>query len=164
MREQKLPHGHRVIGFSSMEEMNEYMENQEREANESILEPQRVIGWGSYVFRLVEDLAIWGYIFSENKFVIEEMLAEGSATKEELEAELVDLRDSHARGYRYGMWYSVVEPTGEYGSAHISALWPITKEDFEIGRANNWELVPVIANRIADEIITAVNTMKERKK
>src|SRR4029078_1036661 len=67
MREQELPYGHTVIGFDSVEEMNEYMAKQEQDAVERTLTRQWEIGWGSYVIRLVEDLVIWAHIFTEEE-------------------------------------------------------------------------------------------------
>jgi hypothetical protein len=60
--------------------------------------------------------------------------------------------DSYTRGYRFGRWYSVVEPDGEVGSAHISACWPISRRDFEYARRNGWRLGHQIRERLHAEM------------
>jgi len=165
MREQELPYGHTVIGFDSVEEMNEYMAKQEQDAVERTLPRQWEIGWGSYVIRLVEDLVIWAHIFTEEEFLELERNAEGPGTPEEIEeevqAELAQLREGYNLGYRYGKWYSVIEPAGEYGDAHVSSLWPITKADFALGLSNDWEIGSPLMDRLRAEITEAIKRKEE---
>lgn len=151
MREQKLGPGINIVGFDSMEEMLAYQAEQEAIANAQVLPKQLEITWGDYVFRVIDGLAIWGEIFTRETFL------GPNEDDEELIAEWEDLQDAYDRGYRYGQWYSVVEPKGEYGSAHLVNLWKITERDFERARLVNWEVWSEFASRISEEILQAHN-------
>jgi hypothetical protein len=153
MKEQKLPYGNAVIGFDSSDEMFAYMDEQERIAIAGALPEQWLIDWGSWAVRMVEDLAIFGEIWDQEQVL-------GPDPDEEAEEELRQIIDSHRRGYRYGKWYSEVEPEGEYGSAHVVSLWEISKDDFEVGRRNGWRIWPELAFRIRRDV-TAARTRKE---
>lgn len=161
MKEQKLGHGISVQGFESMEEMFAYQAEQEARATAETLPEQWLIDRGSYVFRAVEGLAIWGHIFTRDEFLGDEK------GDEELLAEWEDLEDAYTRGYRYGKYYSVVEPTGEYGSAHVVTLWAITKQDFEQARMAGWKVPTGLIMKIGQEIGEARarqnDTMKGRE-
>jgi hypothetical protein len=162
MKEQDLGHGNKIIGFESMEEMQAYMAEQEQQGIKYSLDEQWRITWGSHVVRVVDELWIFGEIFTESRYlelngpVIEEDL------DEEARYELDALRDSHARGYRYGRWFSIVEPEGEYGSAHVVNLWEIDRSDFERARAARWEVPPDLAYRVGQEVGDALQK-KERQ-
>lgn len=165
MKEQKIPYGS-VIGFESYEELEAYMQKEEQAAIERTMPAQWLIGWGSYVIRVVEELVIWGHIYSETEFLDLERSTEGGMApeaEEEIQAELESLKEAFNFGYRYGKWYSVVEPTGEYGSAHVSSLWEITKADFLAGSANGWELTPELGKRLQTEILGSVSSPKEEE-
>lgn len=140
MDEIKLPYGNSVKGFSSLEEMVAWMTENEKQANTKISPFQREhIGWGSYAIRMVEGgLAIFGYIYDEGEYPDEPGLE--------------TIKESHARNYRYGMWYSSVEPGGEEGSAHLSDLWPISAADFEMAKASGWELNHELAQQLSTSI------------
>jgi len=155
VKEQKLPHGHSVMGFESFEELQEYMAKAEREAIGNALPKQWEITWGSFVLRVVDSLVIWGYIFTEQEFMELEIGDEMADPKvvEEVLAIMEAQRDSQARGYRYGKYWSTILPDGELGSAHVSTLWEITEEDFNHARDHGWELDPALGTRIAHEII-----------
>jgi len=138
MKEQKLGPGQSIMGFESFEELQEYMATAEREAVEKTIPKQWEITWGSFVIRVVDRLVIFGRIWTEFNY-------------HEGEYELQ--QDAHSRGYRYGRYYSVVEPEGELGSAHISTLWEITQSDFLTAMLNGWQLDKDLGKRIAHEII-----------
>jgi len=154
MREQKLGPGINIVGFDSMEEMLAYQAEQEAIANAQVLPQQLEITWGDYVFRVIDGLAIWGEIFTRETFL-------GPDPDEELIAEWDDLQDAYDRGYRYGQWYSVVEPNGEYGSAHLVNLWKISERDFQRAHLLNWEVWSEFASRISDEILQSRNQGKD---
>lgn len=160
MREQNLGRGHSIQGFDSTEEMIEYVKEQERQSNADALPEQFAINWGDRVIRVVDDLAIWGHIYTWDEFLKDNTEA-GQQSDEEILLELEGLKDAHLRGYRYGRWYSEVEPDGEYGSAHVVSLWPITWSDFEVARRNEWHTWPEIALRIQAEVRAAYEK-KER--
>ena len=148
MREVPLGHGNRIIGFDSLEEILEYQANAEREAIQSTLPPQWEIAEGDRVFRLVGELAIFGHILTRDEFL-------GEDPDEELLDEWSQFGQSYVKGYRYGRWYSVVEPTGEYGSAHVASLWKITPAEFARAQAEDWHAWPELIERVAVEIAVA---------
>jgi hypothetical protein len=82
----------------------------------------------------------------------------------EIEAEMEGLQRSHVHGYRYGKWFSTVEPTGEYGSAHVAALWEITQADFEQAERNQWQVWPELAMRLVRETRVAKARHEETMK
>jgi len=167
MKEQKLGPGISIQGFDSLEEMLAYQADKEQEALRNTLPEQSRITWGSYVFRMVDELAIFGQIMTPAEYMNDNIKPDwepDEAQMAEIEAEMAGLQRSHVHGYRYGKWFSVVEPTGEYGSAHVVALWEITREDFEAAERNEWQIWPELGLRIVRETRVAKarhdNTMK----
>lgn len=120
--------------FDSFEEMQAYMRRKEEEANANVHPRQQDIDWGTYWVRLAPDLglAVFGYVNTD---------AEIRALGEDRET-MVMLRDAHARGYRYGKAYSVLEPEGEWGSTHIANAWPITRAQFMQAKMAHWNPQP----------------------
>ena len=117
-----------VQGFDSLEEMLAFMADQEAKANAAVRPRQQAgLGWGMHGFRMVEGIPIWTEIYTQ-----------GEAAEGEEEGTMADLLASHDRGYRYGMHYSRLEPLGELGSAHIAAMWPVTRRDFNIAEEVGW--------------------------
>lgn len=153
MKEQRLGHGISIQGFDSMEEMLAYQAEQEAVAISESLDEQWRITWGSYVFRQIEGLSIWGHIMTPAEIL-------GEHPDEEAIAELEQLQDAHARGYRYGKYYSTVEPAGEYGSAHVVSLWPIGQQAFERARLVGWELWEELAISLMAEMREARDNQK----
>src|SRR5262245_24065865 len=126
---------HRMFSFESLEEAFAFMDESEAEAMQRVLPEQRAITWGDHAVRVwaapmvgQPPLMIYGQIFTEDELVLNE--SDAGATADELIYELRVLRESHARGYRYGRWFSTVTPDGEYGEAHIADLWTLTEEEF----------------------------------
>jgi hypothetical protein len=134
--------------------MFEYMAKQEQEATQATLREQWQITWGDRVFRVADDLTIWGHIFTWDEFLTENTPA-GEEPDEEILLELEDLKSAFRRGYRYGQWFSEVEPDGEYGSAHVVSLWQITQDDFEVARRNEWHPWPELILRIQGQVQAA---------
>jgi len=151
MREQKLTRGQSILGFDSTEEMLGYMAEQEEKAIAEALSEQWAITWGDYVVRFIDDLVIWGELETQVD-VVEDA---GGEDEEETRYELEQILDSHGRGYRTGKWFSEVEPTGEYGSAHVVTLWKITKEEFETAGENDWHIWPELVQKLATEMDAA---------
>ena len=169
MKEQKLGPGISIQGFDSLEEMLQYQAEKEQEALHNTLPEQAAITWGDYVFRMVDDLAIFGHIMTPAEYLSDTIGSDepDEATVSEIEGEMKGLERSHVHGYRYGKWFSEVEPTGEYGSAHVVALWGITQEDFEQAERNGWRIWPELGLRIVRETRVAKarhdNTMKGKE-
>jgi hypothetical protein len=156
MKEERIAPGISIIGFDSMEEILAYMNKEEQEAIDRTLPVQWEITWGDRVIRVIEDLAIFGHIFSEREFLAMNSKP-GEAPDEETLYELDGLKTAHTAGYRYGIWHSEVEPDGEYGSAHVSTLWKITADEFTIAKRRGWKLTPELASRLRDEMEIAVH-------
>lgn len=152
MEEQDLGHGRRIVGFSSLEEMLAYQQQREEEAQaQPLLPEQRAITWGDHVMRVVEGpLMIYGHIYTEEELV--QIEADAGATDVEIREELRVLRETHARGYRYGRYYSEVVPKGEVGDAHLVTLWPISPEDFVEAQQRDWKLSVPLARRVVNEV------------
>jgi hypothetical protein len=162
MKEKKLGQGKSIQGFESLEEMQRYLLAEERSMIARTLPEQWNITWGARVVRNADGLPIFGHVFTEREFLGESITGD-PAQDEETMAELDDLRDAHERGYRYGRWYSTVEPDGEYGSAHVVALWEITETDFERARAGGWTLWPELAERVYTEQSQAIANQERNK-
>ena len=149
MKEQNLGYGQNVQGFSSEEELFEFLASQRQAAIDALphaLPAQHEITFGSFVFRAVPpDLSIFGRILREDEF----------GTDEEGQEELAMTREARTRGLIYGKWYSKVVPEGEYGSAHIIQCWPITLEEFEEATSLHWQLWPKLWKKVRDEIEAA---------
>jgi len=160
VEEQDLGYGNKIIGFRSSDEVLTYLEEQEalaQEAMKHLAQPQLDIGYGAYVLRVLaygdnESLAIFGYIYTEDEVRELEINAGAGLNNGELESIMSNLRDSYARGYRYGTYHSMVVPQGEPGDAHLMSLWPITELDFEEARSNDWELSEHLRERVLGEI------------
>jgi hypothetical protein len=149
-----------IFTGKNLEEIFEQMDQAEAEANERVLPAQRAIDWNERVFRAVSDgeggaIAIWGKVWSQEEWQRRE--ADAGATEAELRSSLQVLLSSHDRGYRFGEYWSVVTPEGEIGSAHISSLWPITVDDFEVAKRNEWQIWPEFLARIQGEVHQAVH-------
>ena len=159
MESQDLPRGQQLQGFASMEEMQAFLAEQEESAIADTRPEQWQITWGSRVLRMYsigsgddDLLAIFGHIYTEAEFLAENPQPPGSEAEEEILAELNDLRDQYTRGYRYGRWYSTLEPHGEWGSAHVVSLWEITTEEFNEARMRDWHIWRVLARKILQEV------------
>ena len=150
MREQDLGRGQKIIGFDSFEELMAFQEKEERLANAEVIEEQKEITWGDYVFRVIDELVIFGHLFTRDEYM------------EDASANTEDTDRWYARGYRYGQFFSEVVPRGEYGSAHIINLWPITKGDFEVAQAHGWHIWPELLDRLYNETKTALQRKEKR--
>lgn len=126
--------------YGSIEEAFADMKRAEDAANENLSEWNKQVVWGSYYMRPAPEVPciIFGYIYTEMECVDGERKL--GATHEEVAYTMRSIRDSYERGYRFGRHYSVVEPDGELGSVHIANAWPISKEEFETAKAQDWML------------------------
>ena len=150
MKEEQIAPGISMIGFESADEAFNYMNDAELQSIQNALDEQWRIDWGAYVLRVVDELWIFGHIFS-----YQELIAETVADGEPDEEAIYELRiheESYHRGYRYGRWYSQVCPEGEYGSAHVATLWEITVADFNEARAQGWLPGSGLAFRVGMEM------------
>lgn len=144
--------------YDDFDEMFADMRRAEEVAIANILPFQREIVYGSYWMRYWPqgDLLIFGYVYTlEENW---DSCINAGGDKEECAYERDHELDSYSRGYRFGRAYSVVEPTGELGSTHISEMIPITKEQFEEAKALNWSADDIAhLNWFQDAIVKAVS-------
>lgn len=120
--------GNGIVSFGSMDEMLDYMDRQEKEANERAHPVQRAIHYGDHVLRHHEGFMVFGWLPEKD----EVMKGEDRATQKMLGA-------NFERGYRYGKWFSELCPEGEWGDSHVSNLWPIRAEEFKDARDTFWD-------------------------
>ena len=138
-------------GYDSMEEAFADMKRAEDQANANLSPWNRDVVWGSYYMRPAPEVPciIFGYIYTEDECRDGEL--EAGADIEELEYTMRTMRSAYERGYRFGRHYSIVEPDGEIGSVHIANAWPISREEFEEAKSQDWILTReqylVYANR-----------------
>lgn len=117
------PQGH-VRAFDSVDDLFDEMDRAEKAAMENLPPQQASITYGAYVVRMVGDVLVWGTLHEKQDLLLDEY----------------DDTEPHARGYRWGRFYSTLCPEGEEGSAHVSTLWSIRMEDFEKARLYGWSL------------------------
>lgn len=156
MKEQEIAPGIKLLGFNSLEEILEYQEKAYNEAEARTLDIQREITYGDYVFRLHEEILIFGRVSTQEEFLGNNLRGQEDEYNDEIRAEWAGIEEAHTRGYRYGRYHSNVCPEGEWGSSHVSTLWKITADDFEVAERNDWQMTPDMALRIGYEIKVAV--------
>lgn len=147
----------KMTPFNSIEDAFAYMRQQEDRANANVHRFQRSISRGDYVFRRVDDLLIFGYVFT----------AEEALEGEDDPGLPNRLDDLFERGYRYGRWYSNVVLEGEIGDTHIANLWPIFKEEFDEAQVLAFDPVMMrgtewfdsMIRRIIDEMASSGSAM-----
>lgn len=132
------------IEFGSLDEMFAAQAEAEKVANDNVLPKQREITWGTYWMRPTDDgIIIWGYVMTLDEVIQEEI---EYSYPDEPEVDPTAIRshftERYERGYRYGRAHSLWCPEGELGDSHISVLWPITKEDFELAKTSGWNPGP----------------------
>ena len=136
------------MAFESFEDMQRFMAEREREANED-LTPARIqlrdaIGERCYWIRLDWEVPIFGEAWSLEETFTSERRCFGETLNAEEQAELEytteRMAESRARGYLFGKAYSVYEPAGELGSTHVAEVVPIPKMMFLLAKANGWTI------------------------
>lgn len=133
-----------VIAFDSTEELFAYMSRAEEAANAATTEAQAKIRDATetvYAFRISLGIAIFGEVLSlaESQAAEKKLYnLDKAEDREEYEYTANQLADSRQRGYVFGKWFSVVEPTGELGSAHVSSLTQIDKALFDHAKTRQW--------------------------
>lgn len=107
-----------IVEFDNWDDAQKFMQQQEDQANASLLSRQHDIVYGSYWLRATEDAMLeYGYV-----------LPEGSPGSN---------ADAYRRGYRFSLCSSVL---GEaQGDVHLAYLWPIEKEEYDLAKANGWQ-------------------------
>lgn len=135
-----------VIEFTDIEEAFDFMRANEEAANASVTDDQKKIVGDCFVKRQVQYgdgylLTIYGEVWSMETFTESEkkyLNLDDPDEKEEFDMIISSQKDTYERGYRFGKWYSVVEPDGELGSAHIVSLDLIEEAEFNAAKERGW--------------------------
>lgn len=125
--------------YDSFEEAQADMAQAEAAANERVLPEQAAIADGTYWFRVVDEggpIAIFGKVADEAEY---RKGLEG-CDEEEIQSDLRHHRESRERGYVYGPCYSIICPDGEWGSTHVSEIWPLSAERMALAKAAGWTI------------------------
>lgn len=119
---------------------------------------QRAIGWGSWAWMRFEPrmgvlsipdrpLTIYGYIFTQSELerrereALARLMAMGHAAQDPADT-IAACHESHRLGWRYGTWYSEIEPEGEPGENHVAMLHRLSRVQFEAARTAGWPQEP----------------------
>lgn len=141
-----------VEGFDSIESLFDAMHQAEQDANLTLAPEQQTLTWGSYLTAFIPEasqlLVVFGRCWTAQEWLDSErraMLDQGDDPIEpvfaaELEAVHRQMLDAHERGYLFGRYYSVVEPTGELGSLHRSRVWPTSELLFLAAQQAQWRI------------------------
>jgi hypothetical protein len=140
-------------------------------------EEQQQIGWGDYAWlRVTGDgsplgppsATIYGHIATRDQFITRERQAIRSLQSRGLEAvaeaeETLALLDAaYPRGWRYGNWFSKIEPDGELGEHHVVNLHPISTRAYRLARIRDWPDTPPTEEEVA--ALAAVSPTRQQPK
>lgn len=131
-----------MFSFESLEDMQEFLKDQNAAAKAAMTKEQETLTWGSYVIMPTTDFVIFGYIFTEEEVRLGEINAGGS--QEEVEWTLQGIRAAFERGHLFGRWHSIVELEGELGSNHAVNCWPIDSHTFNIAATFGWDAAAMV--------------------
>jgi len=129
-----------IISFDNMDDMMAHLSRMQEDAEAATLPKQKEIVGGTYFIRPLDEegFFVFGEAFSLERMEKEEIAAGG---EEDEVAEMLDEeKRKQATGLMFGKCYSIVEPTGEYGTTHRATAWPITEGFFLNAKENGWRL------------------------
>lgn len=146
-----------VKSFATFEEMQNYMTKGHAAAEAVVTPEQAAIGYDDCWLRVVPEydkLWIFGWVWPL------EYCAASSASLttdlHEIAEETAMIEDAHARHYRFGEAYSVIEPRGEIGSTHVVSMTPLPVEMFDQARAHGWDIQAILDDtELTDEDLGA---------
>lgn len=115
-----------AIPFDSFDEAAKLMHDAEAKANATVTDRQREIVYGSYWIRAQGTLLEYGRVLSQEE-------VEGGEPPEMVEV----LRQTYDRGYRFSWTSSILGQT--LADTHLAVMWPITEEEYNLAKGNNWE-------------------------
>lgn len=148
-----------IKSFKSFDDMVTFMEANERIAIGNTRPWQWAIGYGDHWMRSItafgqESMPVFGYVLTLNE--IEQAEMETGSDEDELAYTITQTENSFRRGYRFSRFYSMTESEGELGNVHVSNLYPITAEQFELAKSKEWKpgnwFTPVLSD-ILDAIL-----------
>ena len=146
-----------VIAFDSWEDAQKAMQEAHDQWTRLTTDGQRVLldGQAHWWFQWEPDynIAIWGERWSLEHYgeYLRGRAAEQTDPQraqewlDDIENDRVQL----SRGYVFGKAYSVVEPTGELGSTHVSQMVEVPRETWELARSYNWQITAMLDDPIS---------------
>ena len=124
--------------FDSFEEAVQAMRRAEARANAAAHDEQVRITYGDYWMSAYDaEFLIFGRVSTLAELDAEEKRLGAGVMERRVEQEMIE--GAHARGYRFGKAFSIVEPDGEIGSTHCSVMVPITGEMFARAESHRWD-------------------------
>jgi hypothetical protein len=152
-----------IIGFDSFDAMMAHVQRADEAAQARITDAHRTLLDATetlYVYRHVAGLDIWGEVPSLDETIkIERAYYPDPFTDDgedaaEFGSSAARMIDSRQRGYLFGRWYSIVEPHGELGSAHVIVVTRISRSLFDAARLLNWgpPTVEMMRHLAADDL------------
>lgn len=124
-----------IQSFSSTEEMVEWLAANRARAKTEIGETQAAVTYGDHWCRFYEGLTIYGRVSPREE--LNQQSRDNGVSEDEITYEDEDLAARHPETV-FGLCYSTIEPTGEWGFTHRSVLWPISVELFDAARGAGW--------------------------
>lgn len=126
--------------FTNLEDMLNTIHERAAQAMERLHPVQRTITAGMYVMCPVQELGVLVFGKTSSDLEILDGEVRSGASHDEAIYTLRNLTEARERGYYFGRWYSTLCPEGEFGDQHVSRCWPITTQEFEEARDNQWTL------------------------
>lgn len=130
-----------VIGFSSPEEMRDYLRQAAERAHMGLHIAQDRLTYDDcwvQFYDLANRLVIFGHISTLDQVRAGEVAA--GATTEEVDWVVESVEKDLGFGYMYGMAYSTFEPKGEVGTTHKAHAWPIERSLFDAAEQVGWNI------------------------
>lgn len=145
----------RVVSYASFDALMDDQREYEEQANAQAHPDQVAIDWGDYAISKTEDeVTIWGQIMDYDSHI--EFETEKATTQGEKDYIKRNIDEVHARGYRFGRWFSRLAPEGEWGTKHVSVLWKVSEEEFHAAYENKWEAPEQVRKAINARIAQAL--------
>mgnify|MGYP001267668411 CR=1 FL=1 len=141
--------------FDSFEEMNEQLQKRQEEAWKNTSESQKTLldgkkRWFVYVETTYSPENIWIYGEIESTDERRKQRDEGIAALDPNSDDYNELAEEYiyefdvyeeqlTRGFVFGRCYSIVEPSGELGSTHVSKVAQISESVFNEAKSTGWK-------------------------
>jgi hypothetical protein len=128
--------------FDNHAEMQAYLIQAQADADAAMHHAQRAITWGSHWVRfenIANRLVIFGRVLDSREFLDSEI--EAGATRDEAELALVDnTYNLEHKNRAFSICSSIYCPEGEYGTVHLSALWPVEESLYNAAAEADWNI------------------------
>lgn len=124
-----------IRSFDDMDQLFTWIRERGDAATAALHDRQKAITFGSRVISFQHDILIFGHIYDQPSFFFDNARSPLWETEEEWS----QIEAGDAAGRAYGVYFSVVTPTGEIGGNHKLNLWPIHEDTFSQARSYGWE-------------------------